>query len=104
MRELRFSDPDDFEKLFSDDNKTITDYMLEGISEAFKYQKRTAKLFRISFDLDDNYSFEITLPRSQWVNALKKCMKNYEKWELTDEILDTYLVMKEIKKWDTEQG
>tara|TARA_Y100001972_G_C7527072_1_gene265723 strand:+ start:218 stop:529 length:312 start_codon:yes stop_codon:yes gene_type:complete len=102
MRELKFNSTQEFEELFSKQSRDITDYIVLGIAEALKFQNDSANLFAISFEEEDSHSFEVTLPRSQWKQALKKCMDNYQKWDAGDEQIDVFLLLKEVKKWDSE--
>ena len=102
MRELKFNNTDEFRELFSEQSKDVTDYIVSGIAEALKFQKKSANLFAISFEEEDGYTFEITLPRSQWKQALNKCMNNYQEWDMGDEQIDVFLLLKELKKWDSD--
>ena len=103
MRDLYFKTPADFEKLFSKQNRKITDMMVESISEGIEFQKKTVTLFTINIG-DDEFKYEINLPRSQWQGALESCLEVYQKMDATDEIIDTYLLIKETKKWVTKQS
>ena len=102
MRELKFDSREEFEKLFSEgeEKRDITDHIFSGIQEAIKYQKDSAMIFSICFQDDDDHTFEVTLPKSQFKSALNKCMENYQKWNLDDEQIDVYLLLKEVKKWE----
>lgn len=105
MRELKFQSREDFENLFTDSNESrdITDYMFAGIKEAVEFQKDSAMIFSIVFEHEDDYAFEVNLPKSQFNIALKQCMKNYQKWGLDDEQIDVFLLQKEVKKWDSDK-
>ena len=102
MKAYNFEHPEEFEKLFSGNNKEVTDAMVSGIIEAFQFHKDDAPLFSISFG-DDDIAYEINLPKKQWIGALQKCLDLYHEWGHSDEAIDTYLIQKEIKKWLTEQ-
>ena len=43
--------------------------------------------------------FQIDLPKKDWKQALENCLKHYEEWEMGDDALDTYLLIKELAKW-----
>ena len=103
MRDLYFKTPADFEELFSKQNRKITDMMVESIGEGIEFQKKTVTLFTINIG-DDEFKYEINLPRSQWQGALESCLEVYQKMQATDEIIDTYLLIKETKKWGTKQS
>ncbi len=100
-RKLHYRNQEEFAQAFKKNSNDITDLMVEGISESYKNKKRSAQLFTISFEDEDEYSFEVSLPSNQWVLALEQCLKNYESWEMSDEIIDTYLLIKEVKEWLT---
>jgi hypothetical protein len=42
-------------------------------------------------------SFEISLSKKEWIIALENCLKHYSEWEMGDEAIDTYLLIKELK-------
>ena len=86
--------------IFSDSRKSNT---LSIIGEGIEFQKKTVTLFTINIG-DDEFKYEINLPRSQWKGALESCLEVYQKLQATDEIIDTYLLIKETKKWVTKQS
>ena len=98
MRELKFNNTKEFRELFSEQSQEVTDFIVLGITEALISKKKSANLFAISFEDEDSYSFEITLPKSQWEQALNKCMENYKECNMGDEQIDVYLLLKELKK------
>lgn len=102
-RVLNFSSMEEFSNLFKKDNIQVTNLIFEGIEEGIKFQKKTAHLFLIQFDDEDEYGFDVVLPRNQWQQALEKCLENYQNWDEGDRAIDTYLLLKEVKSWDTEK-
>jgi hypothetical protein len=42
-------------------------------------------------------SFEISLPKKEWITALENCLKHYEEWEHSDDAIDTFLLLKTLK-------
>lgn len=98
MKHYNFSHPEEFEKVFKGNTLEINDAIVEAISEGLKYQKDSADMFSITFG-EDEVAYEITLPKSQWKTALKKCLDNYHEWGCADQAIDTYLLSKEVKKW-----
>jgi hypothetical protein len=42
-------------------------------------------------------SFEISITTKEWITALENCLKHYEEWEMADDAIDTYLLLKELK-------
>lgn len=98
MRKLHFENTDEFERVFKATDEEVTDAMVEGIQEAFTYQKKSAELFEITFE-DADLVYEITLPSTQWELALETCLNHYRDLELSDKAIDTYLLQKDIRKW-----
>ena len=98
MRKLHFENTDEFERVFKATDEEVTDAMVEGIQEAFTYQKTSAELFEITFE-DAELVYEITLPSTQWELALETCLNHYRDLALSDKAIDTYLLQKDIRKW-----
>jgi hypothetical protein len=98
MKKLHFENTDEFERVFKATDEEVTDTMVEGIQEAFTYQKKSAELFEITFE-DADLVYEITLPSTQWELALETCLNHYRDLELSDKAIDTYLLQKDIRKW-----
>tara|TARA_R110000796_G_scaffold154142_1_gene270773 strand:+ start:203 stop:514 length:312 start_codon:yes stop_codon:yes gene_type:complete len=102
MRAFNFKTPDEFKGVFSNNSQEITDAIVESISEAIKFQKDSADMFAISFG-DEDLEYEITLAKEQFEVALTKCLDNYHKWEEDDLAIDTFLLLKEVKTWNTTE-
>ena len=102
MKHFNFDHPEEFEKVFRNNTPEINDAIVEAITEAFQFQKDSADMFSITFG-EEEVAYEITLPRNQWETAIQKCLDNYHQWNRHDEAIDTYLLLKNIKEWDTEQ-
>jgi len=98
MVKLHFKTTEEFEKLFKKNSKEITDHMVSGIEKAVMDNKKTAKIFEITFD-DNDMLYEISLPQSQWQEALSKCLDHYRKLNLTDEQIDTWKLLEAVKVW-----
>ena len=98
MRKLHFENTDEFERVFKATDEEVTDAMVEGIQEAFTYQKKSAELFEITFE-DADLVYEITLPSTQWELALETCLNHYRDLEASEKAIDTYLLQKDIRKW-----
>lgn len=97
MRKLQIEDLQELEAIFRERSVDMTNNIREGIQEAFDNKKKTAMLFEICIEGLEN-SFEISLPIKEWIVALENCLKHYEEWEMSDEAIDTYLLIKELKK------
>ena len=98
MKHLNFQYPEEFEKLFRGNNPEVTDAIVQSIAEGVEYQKDSADMFSITFG-EEEVAYEISLPKTQWPTAIQKCLDNYHEWGCTDQAIDTYLLLKEVKKW-----
>ena len=98
MKKLHFENTDEFERVFKAKDEEVTDAMVEGINEAFSYQKKSAELFEITFQ-DIDIVYEITLPSTQWEIALETCLNHYRDLEQSDKAIDVYLLQKGIRQW-----
>jgi len=98
MKKMHFQNTDEFERVFKNTDIEITEAMVNGIQEAFSFQKKTADLFEISFE-DVDIIYEISLPSTQWEIALESCLDQFHNYEMSDQAIDTYLLQKDIRKW-----
>jgi hypothetical protein len=96
MRKLEIEDLQELEQIFREKSVDMTNNIREGIEEAMKSGKKTALLFEIEMEGIDT-SFEISLTSKEWIIALENCLKHYEEWEMSDEAIDTFLLIKELK-------
>lgn len=97
MRKLQIESLEELEGIFREKSVDMTNNIREGIEEAMKSKKKTAILFEIEMDGMDT-SFEISLTSKEWITALENCLKHYSEWEMGDEAIDTYLLIKELKE------
>ena len=98
MVKLHFNSTDEFDTLFKSKTRGVTDSIYSGIEEAMQGNKRTAMLFQITFE-DADTMYEISLPQSQWVNALEKCLEHYHALDLTDQQIDCWKLLEAAKAW-----
>ena len=96
MRKIQIESLQELEEIFREKSVDMTNNIREGIEEAMKNKKKTALLFEIELNGMDT-SFEISLTSKEWVTALENCLKHYSEWEMGDEAIDTYLLIKELK-------
>jgi hypothetical protein len=96
MRKLEIESLEELESIFRERSVDMTNNIREGIEEAMKNKKKTAILFEIFMDGMET-SFEISLSKREWITALENCLKHYSEWEMGDEAIDTYLLIKELK-------
>jgi len=97
MRKLQVDSLEELERIFREKSVDMTNNIREGIEEAMSKKKKTAMLFEICIEGLEN-SFEISLPIKEWTTALENCLKHYQEWEMADEAIDTYLLIKSIKE------
>jgi hypothetical protein len=97
MRKLQIESLEELEGIFREKSVDMTNNIREGIEEAMKNKKKTALLFEIELDGMDT-TFEISLTSKEWITALENCLKHYNEWEMADEAIDTYLLIKELKE------
>lgn len=98
MVKLHFQSTDEFEVLFKRQTIKVTNAIVQGVQKAMEDGKRTAPLFEITFEDVDNL-YEISLPQSQWANALEKCLEHYHAEEMADEAIDTWKLLEAAKVW-----
>lgn len=98
MVKLHFESTEEFETLFKSKKKSVTDSIVLGIEEAMQANKRSANLFEVTFENAD-MMYEISLPCSQWTQALEKCLEHYHKLELPDEQIDCWKLLEAAKAW-----
>lgn len=97
MRRLQIESLQELEEIFREKSVDMTNTIKEGIEEAMKNRKKTALLFEIQIEGLENI-FEISLTSKEWITALENCLKHYGEWEMSDEAIDTYLLIKELKE------
>ena len=97
MRKLQIESLEEIESIFREKTLDMTTNIRDSIQEAINKKKKTALLFEIEMDGMDT-SFEISLTSKEWITALENCLKHYEEWEMGDEAIDTYLLIKELKE------
>ena len=96
MKKLEIESLDELEAMFREKTIEMTDNIKNSIQEAVTAKKRVAQLFEIQMGGVDG-SFEISLPKKEWITALENCLKHYEEWEHSDDAIDTFLLLKTLK-------
>ena len=96
MRKLQIESLEELENIFREKSVDMTNNIREGIEDAMSRKKKTALLFEIEMDGMDT-AFEISLTSKEWITALENCLRHYEEWEMGDEAIDTYLLIKQLK-------
>ena len=96
MVKLHFISTAEFETLFRNKTREVTDAIVVGIEIAIAENKKTAQLFEITFQ-DVDQMFEISLPQSQWKISLESCLDHYHKLEEVDKQIDTWKLLELVK-------
>ena len=86
----------DLETIFKERSVEMTTNIRDSIQEALKKKKKSALIFEIEVEGLES-SFEVSLTHKEWISALENCLKHYEEWEMGDDAIDTYLLLKELK-------
>jgi hypothetical protein len=96
---LHFKSTEEFEGLFTKKTLAVTRSIVRGIELAMqKNGTRTAPLFEITFEGADSM-YEISLPRSQWVQALESCLEHLHAKDLSNEQIDCWKLLEVAKAW-----
>ena len=97
MKRLVVEGINEFSDMFREKDVDMTTSIRDSIQEALEQNKKTANLFEVEFEGVETI-MEISLPKNQWKIALENCLKHYEEWEMGDDALDTYLVLKKLNE------
>ena len=95
MKKLQIESMQDLETIFKERSVEMTTNIRDSIQEALKKKKKTALIFEIEVEGLES-SFEVSLTQKEWISALENCLKHYEEWEMGDDAIDTYLLLKEL--------
>ena len=103
MVKLHFKNTSEFEGIFKRTNMKVTDAIVLGIEKAMQSAQTSAMLFSITFD-DVDTSYEISLPKKEWIGALESCLKFYHEYEKQDEEtsnkqIDTWKLLEAARVW-----
>jgi hypothetical protein len=96
MKKIQVDSLSDLDRFFKEKTVEMTNAIRDSIQEAVQKKKKTAQLFEIEVDGVDN-TFEITISSKEFSTALENCLRHYEEWEMGDDALDTYLLLKQVK-------
>jgi hypothetical protein len=96
MKKIELTSVEDINNIFSTESVEFTNSIRESLQEAIDSKKKSVCLFEIYIEGFDSV-FEIILTKKEYITALENCLKLYEKWEMGDEALDTYLLIKQLK-------
>jgi hypothetical protein len=96
MKRIQVESIEDFGQLFKEKTIEMTNTIKDSIQEAVTQKRKTANLFEVEIDGIETV-MGISLGKNQWIDALETCLKHYEEWQLSDDAIDTYLLIKELK-------
>ncbi|HMS90621.1 MAG TPA: hypothetical protein PKC87_00150 [Candidatus Absconditabacterales bacterium] len=99
MKRLLVEGLSEFSDMFREKDVEMTTSIRDSIQEALDQNKRTANLFEVEFEGVETI-IEISLPKSQWKIALENCLKHFHEWEMPDDEIDTFLLLKKLKEDD----
>jgi len=85
----------DILKIIEENPVEILKTTYRGIEIAFNNNQKSAFLFEIEAQEFVNV-LEISIPSKDWEKALLNCLEQFEKFELFDDALDTYLLIKKL--------
>ena len=90
---FEYDEWEDLQHLVFDDNfiSPIIRYTLEAIKYSVKNKLNKAELFIV-----DNLSLSVDLPKSEFLNALKRILKHYEKEEDYNECVEIQNLIKSL--------
>ena len=92
---LQFDTKEEASDFFKIKTKDTTDTIYRTIKEGLDKGSNSVNLFEIFFSTLEHY-YEVSLPKSQWKQALEKCLEHYEDLGCVDECIDTYLAIKAL--------
>jgi hypothetical protein len=96
MKRLEIESLEELEAMFKEKSVEMTTTIKESIQEAYNGKKKTALLFEIQIDGVDS-AFEISVTKKEWIVALENCLRHFEEWEMSDDAIDTFLLIKTLK-------
>jgi predicted nucleic acid-binding protein len=71
--------------------------VVKEIYGALKSKKKKLKAFTVELEEED-MEFSVNIAREDWGDALAECLKHFEAQELSDECIDTYMVIQEFNE------
>ena len=85
----------EFSEMFREKSVEMTFSIRDSIQEALIKNKKTANLFEVEFEGVEAI-MEISLYKTQWKVALENCLKHFHEWNMVDDEIDTYLLLKKV--------
>lgn len=99
MKKLTYTTPTDLLENFPIlASEASFDDVAASIYDTINQGSKTAKIYEIHLENSDFYT-EITLPTSQWIPALKECIKNFEEKGNSNKAFEAYMLIKRIEQY-----
>lgn len=98
MKVLHFKSAEEFENYFNKPTPKVAKYIVTAIQEAMMFNRKSADLFSITFE-NQEFAFDISLPQTEWVQALENVLQKYHGWQMYDDAIDTYELKKTLENW-----
>ena len=92
MKKLEIESLDELEAMFREKTIEMTDNIKNSIQEAVTAKKRVAQLFEIQMGGVDG-SFEISLPKKEWIIALENCLRHHLNVPILHNVLGNSLML-----------
>jgi len=100
MKKLELHSLAEFDAIFKEKSVEITKSIQQDIQEALRSGSKSASLFEIEIE-ELGTVLEVSLPKHQWTIALGNCLEHFREWNMVDDEIDTYLLIKELKNEST---
>lgn len=99
MIELTFGSLVEMQEYFESDEGRLNIHkkMFSIISQAVTDNKKTLKAFSVYIEDLQGY-VDISVPKSTWYNIIQSCLRVFEEFELSDEAIDCYLILKKFEQ------
>lgn len=96
MLDINVQNYEELDKIFNPDNAELIEHLYSAVKQAYKENKNTADIFRITVGEAD-YSYEVSVPREEWNEVLNTVMAYFHKEDRTDECIDVWELQEGIK-------
>lgn len=86
----------EFETFMSENKRIFTDRIVDSVREGIKKKSRSVLLFELELESHDNV-ITTSLTKSEWKDALEKCIEYYREENEVDLVIDTWELLQKIK-------
>jgi len=95
-KRLFFNNFLEFETFMSENKRLFTDRIVSSIREGVEKKSRSVLLFELELETSDDLT-STSLVKSEWKNALEKCIEYYREENEVDLVIDTWELLQKIK-------